>query len=240
MSLFEEGKSIAQENRDVVSFLEEAQTKVDATVCLKATNQVQLVKFIYENYGHEGIIKFYEQQIMPWAAQWAMDIMAEHNLKQGEVNALKAMELYEVVHQHTSICSDRLGFFLSLAHPDHVICGANHCPPAIQWKKIWPEGAHLLCFLYSHGFDTVFFEQLNPALYFKRHGESCAEEPGLPHGELCIMELRTRGRELSEDELVAYRIEGQQPEDISVSPQTFELVNPETVYIPYVNTPLIQ
>ncbi len=233
MSLIEEARKVKEQGDDILEFLTGAQRKVDATVELKARNQVQLVKFLYENYGEKGIEQFYEQQIVPWARQWARDILKKNNLKAGEVNALKSMELYDVVHQHTSICTDRLGFFLSLAHPDQVICGANHCPPAIQWKRLWPEGAHILCFLYSHGFDKVFFETLNPALYFSKHGESCAEEPGLPHGELCIMELRTKGVALKEEDVAQFRIPGQQPEDMTVSKATLELVTPGTQYVPY-------
>ena len=235
MSLLSEGLDVLEKGQDVQSYLVAAQQKVDATVALKARNQVQLVRFIYEQLGIDGIVRFYRSQIVPWAQQWAETILRREGLEPGSVNALKAMELYEEVHRHTTICTDSLGFFMSAAHPDYVVCGATHCPAARGWMEIWPEGAHLLCFLYSVGFDTVFFRTLNPELYFTRHAECCAEQPGLPHGRVCVMELKTRGRELSPEEVSAVRIPGAQPEEMRVSDQTTALLeHREIEYVPHV------
>ena len=235
MSLLTDGLESIEKKEDIRGFLEISQKYIDATVTLKARNQVQLVRFIYEQSGIDGIVSFYRSEIVPWAERWAKDILKREGLEPGSVTALKALELYEEVHKHTTLCSDSLGMFVSVAHADYVLCGANHCPAARGWMEIWPEGAHLLCFLYSFGFDTVFFRTLNQDLYFSKHAECCQEQPGLPHGKLCIMEINTAGKELSQEEIQKMQIPGAQPDDITVSEKTTSLLKGKNIqYVPHV------
>ena len=196
------------------------QERIDKAVRLGATKQVQAVKFIYEKLGTQGIKEFADTVVQPWAREWAQKIMKRHGLKRGEVNFKDALGLYHEVHDHTAICSDSLEMFFTINHPDLVECGATYCPVAHQWMKIWPEGAHYLCYIYSHSFDEAFFHELNPDLVITKHAEADDSQPGIPHGKPCLMRNETLGKPVNADqyELLA------NINDIQVSPRVTELL----------------
>lgn len=213
--------------------LPEDQARIDNAVKLGALKQVQLVKFIYEKLGHDGLVEFSETVIKPWATEWAERLLAEKGLKKGEVDARTALYLYEAVHDHTKICSDHLDMFFSIDHNDLQLVGARYCPVAFQWMQIWPEGAHFLCYLYSHAFDEHFFAALNPKLVFTKHAECCAEQPGIPHGEPCIMRIETEGKYVDEKDIKVM----EEPDKIKVSSIIFDFLNGKEIeYLPHIPT----
>ncbi len=209
------------------------QDRIDKAVKLGAQKQVQLVRFIYEELGQEGIKKFSETVLKPWARQWAQEIMERKGLKSEDITAKIAIQqLYPEVHDHTAICSDHLDMFFVVDHEDLQICGAKYCPVAYQWMCEWPEGAHLLCYLYSHAFDEAFFQALNPNLVFSKHAECCAEEPGIPHGRRCLMKLETTGKPVEAKDIV----EIEDPDKVQVSKSIEDLLAGKTInYVPHIS-----
>lgn len=208
----------------------EDQARIDNAVKLGALKQVQLVKFIYEKLGPDGIVEFSQTVIKPWAKEWAARILKEKGLKQGEVDARTALYLYSAVHDHTAICSDHLDMFFTVDHPDLQVVGARYCPVAHQWMQIWPEGAHFLCYLYSHSFDEYFFEGLNPNLVFTKHAECCADQPGIPHGKPCVMRIETKNKPVDPKDIQII----EDPATIAVSAEIKELLaDKEIDYLPH-------
>ena len=210
----------------------EDQIRIDKAVKLGAQKQVQLVRFIYEELGAEGIKRFSETVLKPWARQWADDIRKRHGLKKEQITAKIAIQqLYPEVHDHTAICSDHLDMFFSVDHDDLQICGARYCPVAYQWMMEWPEGAHLLCYLYSSAFDEAFFEALNPDLVFTKHAECCLEQPGIPHGQRCLMQLETKNKSVDPNDIVII----ENPDEIEVAEKIKELLAGKTIaYVPHI------
>ena len=196
------------------------QNRIDKAVRLGATKQVQLVKFIYEKLGTEGIKEFAESVVQPWARDWAQRILKRHGLKRGEVNFKDALTLYHEVHDHTAICSDHLEMFFTINHPDLVECGATYCPVAYQWMSVWPEGAHYLCYIYSHSFDEAFFHELNPNLVITKHAEADNDQPGIPHGVPCLMRNETVDKPVAPGDYEVL----QDINQIKISPRITELL----------------
>lgn len=208
------------------------QGRIDNAVKLGATKQVQLVRYIYEKMGHEGIKDFVKSEIEPWARAWARKIMTRHGLTSDKITAKIAIQqLYPEVHDHTAICSDHLDMFFSIDHDDLQECGAKYCPVAAQWMEVWPEGAHHLCFIYSYSFDKFFFAELNSNLVFTKHAECCSDQPGIPHGRPCLMRLETKGKPV--DRKSIFQIED--PAKVVVSPRITSLVSRKDIrYVPHI------
>ncbi|MCU0663115.1 MAG: L-2-amino-thiazoline-4-carboxylic acid hydrolase [Myxococcota bacterium] len=208
------------------------QARIDNAVKLGATKQVQLIRYIYETMGPQGITDFVRKAIEPWARAWARKIMDRHGLTSDKITAKIAIQqLYPEVHDHTAICSDHLDMFFSIDHDDLQECGAKYCPVAAQWMEIWPEGAHHLCYVYSYSFDKYFFEELNSNLIFTKHAECCADQPGIPHGKRCLMRLETKGKPV--DPKKVFVIED--PNKVNVSPQIESFLAGKTIkYVPHI------
>jgi hypothetical protein len=206
------------------------QARIDSAVKLGATKQVQLVRFIYEELGAEGIVKFVERHVTPWAKAWARQIKERRGLKSEQITARMAIqELYPEVHDHTAICSDHLDMFFSVDHEDLQECGARYCPVAYQWMEVWPEGAHLLCYIYSYSFDKAFFEELNPALFFTKHAECSAEQEGIPHGRRCLMRLETKDKPVMPEATTVI----EDPASVVVAPCITEFLSDRNIdYLP--------
>lgn len=209
----------------------EDQARIDNAVKLGALKQVQLVKFLYEKLGHDGLEEFSKTVVKPWATAWAERLLKEKGLKKGDVDARTALYMYEAVHDHTKICSDHLDMFFSVDHADFQIVGAKYCPVAYQWMQIWPEGAHFLCYLYSHAFDEYFFAALNPNLVFTKHAECCADQPGIPHGRPCVMQIETKGKPVNKKDLKII----EDPGSIEVAPIISDFLAGKKIdYLPHI------
>lgn len=205
------------------------QERIDKAVRLGATKQVQLVKFIYEKLGPKGIKEFAETVIKPWAREWAYRILERERLNAGQISARDALRLYSEVHDHTAICSDHLDMFFCIDHEDLQECGAKFCPVAFQWMKIWPEGAHILCYLYSYSFDQGFVEAMNPNIRFTKHAESTTDQPGIPHGHPCIMRVETKGKIVEQSKINRFL----DPNEVEVSTKISELLEGKKIdYLP--------
>ena len=85
---------------------------------------------------------------------------------------------------------------------------------------VWPEGAHYLCYIYSHSFDEAFFHELNPNLVITRHAEADNDQPGIPHGVPCLMRNETVDKPVAPGDYEVL----QDINQIKISPRITELL----------------